>query len=154
MMKQLISSLLLLAGLATMSSCKKNDTTTPAPSPMTVSGDLTGANQVPAVMSPGSGKVTGTYDTVSKELNYTVTYANMSGPAVAGHFHIAPPGMANPMPTLAFPGPYPSGNSGTITSKATLTQTQIDALLAGNLYANLHTQMYGGGELRANLTAK
>ena len=83
----------------------------------------------------------------TNELIYTVYYQGFT--PVAGHFHIAPPGQANPTPTLGL-----AGLSTPITAKATLTVPQREALLAGNLYANLHTAAYGSGEVRANLTAK
>lgn len=148
-MKRFITSFLLLAGLATVSSCKKDDTTTT--NTMAVSGDLKGDNQVPAVSTSASGNVTGTYDKNTKALNYTVTFKDLTGPAIAGHFHIAPPGQANPTPEE--PIAIPSAASGSVTGTTTKASV-IAALMAGNLYVNIHTAANKGGEIRANLVAK
>lgn len=149
-MKKVLASLLLLAGLTAVSSCEDDKETVVAPTNMlTVTGTLSGAQQVPPVPTPGTGSVSGSFNTTTNELSYTITYSGLTGAPVAGHFHIAPPGQANPTPTLGL-----AGLSTPITAKATLTVPQREALLAGNLYANLHTAAYGSGEVRANLTAK
>ena len=144
-----------LAALTLATACKKKDDATPAPAPMQLSGSLSSANSVtinasdPAVQSNGSGSVTGTYDKTSMVLTYTVTYKDLSGPATAGHFHIGAPGTNGPV-TISFPS-----LTSPITGTATLNQAQVDALLAGNLYANLHTAKYpNSGEIRAVVVAK
>ncbi|WP_223650457.1 CHRD domain-containing protein [Hymenobacter psoromatis] len=141
--------------LATTACKKKDDTPAPAPPPMQLSGSLSSANSVtinasdPAVQSNGSGNVTGTYDKTSMVLTYTVTYQDLSGPATAGHFHIGAPGTNGPV-TISFPS-----LTSPITGTATLNQAQADALMAGNLYANLHTAKYpNSGEIRAVVVAK
>jgi ABC-type sulfate transport system permease subunit len=49
--------------------------------------ELKGASEVPPVDTNGAGKLSATYDTVTKELNWTLEYMNLSGPATAAHFH-------------------------------------------------------------------
>lgn len=150
-MKKFITSILLLAGLATAtSSCKKDDPTNTMPKTMNVSGNLTGANLVPAITVPGTGTVTGTYNPATYKLSYTITFSGLSGPATSGHFHISPPGTVNKTPTISFPNPVTSP----IVGEVTLTPEQIDALLNGNIYANIHTDNNKGGEIRANVVAK
>lgn len=135
-----------LALLVTVSACKKDDST-PAPTTMQVTGTLSGANEVPAVSTQATGNVTGTYNKSTQVLTYTVTYSGLT--PTAGHFHIGAPG-TNGNVAITFP----SVASSPITGTATLTDSQRDALLAGNMYANLHTTANGNGELRANVTAK
>ena len=48
---------------------------------------LNAAAEVPANDSKGTGALTATYDTATKKLTYSVTYAGLSGPATAAHFH-------------------------------------------------------------------
>lgn len=142
-----------LAALTLAAACKKKDDATPAP--MQLSGSLSSANSVPikagdpAIQSSGSGNVTGTYDKSSMVLTYTVTYKDLSGPAVAGHFHIGAPGTNGPV-VITFPS-----LTSPITGSVKLSQAQIDALMSGNLYANLHTAKYpDSGEIRAVVVAK
>ena len=135
-----------LALLVSVSACKKDDST-PTPATMQVTGTMSGANEVPAVTTQATGNVTGTYNPTTKVLTYTVTYAGLT--PTAGHFHIGAPG-TNGSVSITFP----SVASSPITGTATLSDSQRDALLGGNMYANLHTTANGGGEIRANVTAK
>jgi hypothetical protein len=49
--------------------------------------DLKGANEVPPNASPATGKAEATLNTDTRVLTWTVTYANLTGPAVGAHFH-------------------------------------------------------------------
>ena len=49
--------------------------------------DLKGANEIPPNASPASGKAVATLDTQTKLLTWTVTYADLTGPALGAHFH-------------------------------------------------------------------
>ncbi len=80
-------------------------------------------------------------------LSYTVTYSGLT--PTAGHFHLGAPGVAGP---IAIQFPYVAYSP--ITGSTLLTLSQETALLAGNMYANLHTAANTGGEIRANLVAK
>jgi hypothetical protein len=143
-----MKSLLLaaLAALTLTTACKKDDDT-PAPAPMQVTGTFSGANEVPAVTTSATGNVSATYTKSTKTLNYTVTYSGLT--PTAGHFHIGAPGVAGPV-VITFP--YLAYSP--ITGSTLLTQLQEDALLAGNMYANLHTTANPSGEIRANVVAK
>jgi hypothetical protein len=109
--------------------------------------DLKGSNEVPPNNSPGSGKADATYDTETKALNYTITFAGLSGPAMGAHFH-GPveagknAGIVLPFKTIQSP----------IQGSATLTDAQAADILAGKWYANIHTASNPGGELRGQMT--
>lgn len=135
------------ATLALATACKKDDTTTPATTPMQVTGTFSGSNETPAVTTSATGNVTATYDKTSKILTYSVTYSGLT--PTAGHFHIGAPGVAGPI-VIQFP--YVSYSP--ISGSTLLTPIQEDALLMGNMYANLHTAANPGGEIRANVVAK
>lgn len=140
---------LLLAALAALTlttACKKDDES-PTVAPMQVTGTFSGANEVPAVTTSATGNVSATYNKSTKTLNYTVTYSGLT--PTAGHFHMGAPGVAGPV-VIQFP--YVAYSP--ITGSTLLTQMQEDALLAGNMYANLHTAANTGGEIRANVVAK
>lgn len=110
-------------------------------------GALSGAQEVPAKTTDGKGDVLATLDTKTKMLNYTVTYTGLSGPATAAHIHGPAAAGANAGVLV----PFASAVS-PITGTVTLTDAQIADLMAGKMYANVHTAANPGGEIRGQLT--
>ena len=108
--------------------------------------DLKGSNEVPPNSSSGSGKAEAAFDTQTKVLTYTVTYAGLSGPAMGAHFH--GPGEAGKNAGIVLP--FKTVQS-PIQGSATLTDAQAADLLAGKWYANIHTAANPGGELRGQI---
>lgn len=109
--------------------------------------ELKGSNEVPPNTSSGSGKAEAAFDTDTKVLTYTVTYTNLTGPALGAHFH--GPSEAGKNAGIALP--FKSAQS-PIQGTATLTEAQAADLLAGKWYANVHTAANPGGELRGQMT--
>jgi hypothetical protein len=109
---------------------------------------LSGANEVPANASPGSGTLEASLDKQTSVLSWTVTYAGLTGPVKAGHFHGPAVTGANAGVALGFTGSVESPVKGS----ATLTASQIEDLAAGKWYVNLHTAANPGGELRGQVT--
>jgi CHRD domain len=108
---------------------------------------LDGASEVPPTTSKGTGSLTGTYDTTTKKLTWSVTYSSLTGPAVAAHFHgPAGPGKDAPVEVPSPVGPSPLQGS------ATLTPSQEKDLLDGNVYFNIHTQANPKGEIRGQVS--
>jgi CHRD domain len=92
----------------------------------------------------GSGDVFAMLD--GKTFTYTVNYKDLTGPAMAAHFHdaSAPGGDGPPVvPATVTPSP--------IKGTATLTDAQIADLNAGKIYFNIHTAANKGGEIRGTL---
>lgn len=108
--------------------------------------DLKGSSEVPPNQSAGSGKMTGTYDTVTKKLTWQGNYSGLSGNPTAAHFH--GPAEAGKNAGVVVPlketGPSFSGD-------AELTDAQAADLLAGRWYLNIHTQANPGGEIRGQV---
>ena len=99
------------------------------------------------VTTQPTGDVTGSFDTNTHKLDFTVTYGGLSGPVVAAHFHgPAKPGH-NAGVMVPIEKPYDSPISGTVTFNA----KQTHALEHGLVYVNLHTQAHPDGEARAQL---
>jgi hypothetical protein len=146
-----------------------------AATPMTFVGNLSGANEVPPVASPGTGLATVILDPTAQTLQVNATFMNLTSNDVAAHIHCCAPlgtnaGVATTVP--AFPG-FPLGvTSGTYSSGVfDLTQSLIynpafvtmegglpqaeAALIAGiedgMTYFNIHTVNNGGGEIRSQL---
>jgi len=117
------------------------------PNSIKLTGQLTGMNEVPSNTSLGKGTVEATFNKETNELVWTVTYAGLSGPAVAGHFHGPAQAGANAGVALGFKGPLESPIKGS----ATLSAAQSKDLLDGKWYVNLHTKVSPGGEVRAQV---
>lgn len=109
---------------------------------------LTTAQEVPPHSTDGTGMLKASYNTVSKALDYTVSYDKLTGPATAAHFHgpAAPGENAKPVvpvPTDALASP--------IKGHAVLTAEQASDLMAGKWYFNVHTAANPGGEIRGQV---
>ncbi|GAA3947189.1 CHRD domain-containing protein [Hymenobacter algoricola] len=148
-MKKYAYLFLLLTGFAT-ASCDKEEETPPATTSgvVNLTASLDGKQQVPANPSPGTGTLTGTYDKSTRVITYTITFKDMTGNPTLGHFHQGAPGATGPVSV-----PFPQLTS-PITGTATLSQADGEKLLQGAFYANLHSGMYGGGELRGDIKIK
>ena len=108
--------------------------------------DLRGGNEVPPNASKGSGKAEASFDTDTKVLTYTVTYSDLTGPALGAHFH----GPSEAGKNAGIVLPFKSAQT-PVHGTATLTETQAADLLAGKWYANIHTATNPGGELRGQM---
>ena len=112
-----------------------------------LSGQLSGMNEIPSNPSMGKGTVDAMFNKETNELTWTVTYAGLSGPASAAHFHGPALADANAGVVLGFKGSVESPIKG----MATLTPQQANDLLAGKWYVNIHTKANPGGEVRAQV---
>jgi hypothetical protein len=157
--------------------------TVPAPAvyavPMSFFANLSGANENPPVVSPGTGFGTVVLDPAALTLQVNVTFSGLTSGTTAAHIHCCQPlgtndnvGVATQVPT--FPG-FPLGvTSGTyssdvfdltlassynpdfVTLQGGLSQAQ-GALIAGILglgaqtYLNVHTDLHPTGEIRDQL---
>ena len=110
---------------------------------------LSGAAEVPANASAGSGTLEASFDKASSVLRWKVTYSGLSGPATMAHFH----GPAMPGANAGVALPFASAVS-PVEGKATLNAAQIADLMAGKWYANVHTAANPGGEIRGQLMVK
>ena len=100
----------------------------------------------PPNTTTGSGEVKATLDSATSQFSYTVTYAGLSGPAVAAHFH-GPAGPGVNAPPVIPVTPLESPMKGA----ATLTAPQRADLTSGKWYFNVHTAAHPGGEIRGQL---
>ena len=90
--------------------------------------DLKGSAEVPPNQTTGSGTVTATYDTSTKQLTWNGSYSGLTGPATAAHFHgPAEPGKNAGVALPITPATRPLHGS------ATLTDAQASDLMAGKL---------------------
>lgn len=107
---------------------------------------ITGAQQVPPVVTPGIGVGHIVLNTNSRVMNWTIRFQNLAGEPQDAHFH----------------GPATYGQNAPIqidlmmhisplVGQATLSTTFLSQVLAGNWYFNLHTSIHGSGEIRGQV---
>jgi CHRD domain len=111
---------------------------------------LSGANEVPAVVTTATGSVTAKLK--GKELTIKGTYAGLSGAATGAHIHgpAAKTASAGVISPLTFTEDTAAG-SGKLSGSVTLTDAQIIDLKAGLYYVNIHAAVNASGEIRGQL---
>lgn len=114
----------------------------------TLHATLNGQQEVPPTSSMGTGTGLFTLDPATRQLTWTVTYANLTGPAGAAHIHgpAAPGANAGVVVNLA-----PNGVRNPIEGMTVLNEAQTADLLAGRDYVNIHTVANKGGEIRGQI---
>ena len=108
--------------------------------------ELTGAEQVPPVETSGSGATDVTLDSETGQLNWTLTYSDLSSDVTAAHFHgPADPGETAP-PVVPIED-FASGSEGS----AEITAEQVQQIMDGKWYVNVHTTNNPNGEVRGQV---
>lgn len=110
---------------------------------------MSGAAEVPAVMTNGSGMADATLNKDTNVLKWKVTYSGLTGPATAAHFH--GPAIAGSNAGVVVPF---ASVTNPIEGQQTLTPAQVADLMAGKWYANVHTATNKGGEIRGQMMMK
>ena len=140
---------------------------------------LRGLEEVPSISTGGQGFFLGTLNAAGTALDYSVVYFDLQGTVTQSHIHIAQAGVnggivlyfcTNLALPAAVPPPPPCPNgpglntvSGTLTAANVIVQAGqgiataefgevIRAIRAGNSYANVHTDLFPGGEIRGQVT--
>ena len=136
------STFAVIAVLA-LASCSSMPSWMPGSGAMKV--NLTGAEEVPPVstQAKGSGSIR-----VAKDgaVTGSVTTEGING--TMAHIHQAAKGQNGP---VIVPLEKKGDNTWAVPEGKKLTQAQMDALKAGNLYVNVHSAAHKGGEIRAQL---
>lgn len=107
---------------------------------------LSGAQEVPPVTTSASG--TGTISVgADKAVGGSIMVKGIN--ATAAHIHEAPKGKNGP---VIVPLTKSGDNTFSVAAGAKLTDAQMKALEAGDLYVNVHSAANPDGEIRAQLT--
>lgn len=147
MFKKYAYMLMLVAGV-TLASCKDDDDDNTPSDVVNLTATLNGANHNPAVATSATGTFTGSVNKSTKVLTYSVAYAGLT--PVNAHIHRGGPGH-NGGVIVPF-APPAAGYTSPIAGTFTFTQqADVDSLLAGRMYVNLHTAANPGGEIRGNI---
>jgi hypothetical protein len=106
---------------------------------------LDGGQEVPPVPTPGTGVGKALLNAAGTELHVYLSARGLTGPITNSHIHRAPVGVNGPV--VFGIGPF----TGFTMAQWNLTAVDITDLRAGNLYFNVHTTTFAGGEIRGQI---
>lgn len=106
---------------------------------------LSGSEEVPPVATSGSGSGS---VTVGSDGAISGRFETRDVAGNAAHIHIAPKGSNGP---VILPLTKSGDNAWVVPPGAKLTEAQMAAYKAGNLYVNVHTARNPGGEVRGQI---
>ena len=131
---------------------------------VTMTATMNGGEEVPPVLTGAVATIVVSVDQTAKELAVDLRIFNLPTSSTAGHIHIGPRGVAGPV-VIDFP--IPPGRTGDFQLNFRVGAAQfrsrpeigivtiddaIQAIVAGNSYANIHTTANPAGEIRGQLT--
>ena len=113
----------------------------------TLFGTLGGDQEVPAVDTPATGTAIFSVDTEANTVTYNITYSGLVGVEVAAHIHgLAPAGDNTGVLFGLLPDSPKTGTWG-------YDESMEEAILGGQTYINIHSDMYPSGEIRGQMVA-
>ncbi len=110
---------------------------------------LSGAQQVPPVKTGGTGTADLTWDPATHMIKWKIAYSGMSSPVTMAHFHDGAKGKNGSVEIWLTKKGKPV--SSPITGEAKLSQAEVNQLMAGKWYINVHTKDHPGGEIRGQV---
>jgi hypothetical protein len=128
-----------------------------------LSAVLSGANEIPGVVSGSFGTAEVTWDVASQTMSWIIDVFNMPSGTNNAHFHVGGPGVSGPVVVnITFPAQI--SNDYRLTGSATAAnlvarpdqgirswQDLEQSLLGGQLYINIHSNLNPGGEIRGKV---
>lgn len=119
---------------------------------------LAGMNEVPPVLSNGSGALK--LELSGDAITVVGAFADLDGDydsGIGSHLHLAEAGMNGGVEVFLTPELDNDLRGGVFradSNQVDLSEAQTDALRSGNLYANIHTTAVASGELRGQVLAE
>ena len=107
-------------------------------------GVMGGGSEVPPVATDAVGLAVVELNESQTELSFEITFAGLSSPEIAAHFHNAPPGVNGP---AVFTLPLGSPKTGVWN----IPPAMVTELAEGRMYVNIHSEMWPDGEIRGDL---
>jgi hypothetical protein len=132
-------------------------------------GVLSGYNEIPAVLTTGSGQVTLAVSNDQKTLNVTLKFSNLVGVAQTASFYLGLPGTTGGVVAPICGGTKPAcptAATGTVTVALAVADIQaiaaqgltaadlataLKALANGAIYVNVITDKFASGEIRGQV---
>jgi hypothetical protein len=106
---------------------------------------LSGSEEVPAVTTSASGSGT---ITVGDDMSISGSVTTTGVAGTAAHIHTAATGQNGP---VTIPLTKSGDNGWAVPAGTKLTDAQLAAFKAGNLYINVHSDAHKGGEIRGQI---
>lgn len=122
-----------------------------ASSAITITASLTGNQEVPPVVTAGSGAAVLSVNLATGALSGTVSFSGLSSVAVAAHIHEGAAGVNGLIIIPLTGGIGLTNGTWTVPAGTVMTAVQLNALRIGALYVQIHTVLFPGGEIRAQL---
>jgi hypothetical protein len=140
-----------------------------------LSATLVGYQEVPSISTTGTASFTADVAKDGQSVSWSMTYATLEGNVTQSHIHFGQRSVIGgisvffcsnlgngPAGTQACPGPHDGTISGTFGPADVIGPTSqgitagqwdelINAIDAGKAYANIHSTIWPGGEIRAQL---
>ncbi len=91
-----------------------------------------------------NGSVKATFNTVTNQITYTITWHSLTTNPIAMHFH-------DNGPVIVTLTGYPVATDQTSSGTVTFSNTQAEDLASGLIFVMIHTSKYPGGEIMAPL---
>ncbi|MGH9321364.1 MAG: CHRD domain-containing protein [Vicinamibacteria bacterium] len=137
------------------------------------SATLKGEEEVPAISTVGQGLFLGVIDTDANAIQYTLIYGSLEGNVAQAHIHLGQTSVNGGIMLFLCtnlgngpPGTPACGPSGVVTGTLTAASVvgpsgqgvaamemaeAIRAIRRGVAYANVHSSLHGGGEIRGQI---
>ena len=110
---------------------------------------LNGASEFPQNPSTATGTVRVALDQATGNIVVDGTFTGLTSTVTAAHIH--GPAAAGANAAIIMPLDVTGTTSGTVAGTMTMSQAQMDMMLGGMTYVNIHSTNYMGGEIRAQI---
>ena len=119
------------------------------------SASLSGAQESPPTASTATGRGAVIVNPTTLEITGGITFSGLTPSAGGHHIHQAPSGSPTANgPVIIALVLAPAGGVATVPAGVVLTASQYAALLAGELYFNVHSAANPGGEIRGQINLR
>ena len=111
--------------------------------------NLNGTSEVPANASTATAAVRVTLDQANGDVVVDGTFTGLTTPVTAAHIH--GPAAAGANAAIIVPLTITGTTDGTISGTGNMSSGQMNDMLTGMTYVNIHSSMYPSGEIRAQI---
>lgn len=147
-----LSAMIIAVSLIVVS-CYKNRDGINNSTTYALSGNASAAQEVPPNSSTATGTLTGSYNAATNSLQYNINWSGLTGVVTGMHFH-GPASVGVSADILVGLDVTTNGINGNGSGTITVNDAFETALLAGQIYYNIHTALYPAGEIRGQVTVK
>lgn len=145
------ASILLSVSILVLPACNNKGGNENNESSVSAAATLDAGQETQEVTSEGAGTFEGTFDKTTGELTFKLEWNGLTGPPSMMHFHGPAVAGADAGVKIGITD-FPKDASGSVSQTVTVAEVDRADLLAGKWYVNIHTEAYGAGEIRGQVT--